>query len=186
MYIYKDIYLPMKKPVRPMHAINLEHLRSRYYFDDVVEVISQMGLHPLMMLQCNYNISLVHQFFSTLVLKGDDAQTLRWMSGPTPCESNFYRFAELLGYSFDGPNTTGQCLHAPGRPSKDKLYDLYEETGVVGTITGLLPLYDQLLRIFRATIAPSGGNNDAIRSALVNLLALAHDCPIDVMDYIFH
>jgi hypothetical protein len=59
MYIYKDIYAPMKKPVRPMHAIDLEHLRSRTYFADAVEVTDQMGLHPLMELQCNYNILLM-------------------------------------------------------------------------------------------------------------------------------
>ena len=104
MFIYKDIYVPMKKHVRPMHPIDLEHIRSRSYFDDAVEVTYQMGLHPLMVLQCNYNITLVQQFFSTLVLKGDDAHTMRWMSGPTPCESNFYMFAQLLGYSYDGPN----------------------------------------------------------------------------------
>jgi hypothetical protein len=67
---------------------------------------------------------------------------------------------------------------------------------MMNTITGLSSLYDHLLRIFRDTIAPSGGNNDAIHSALVYLLALAHDCAqdveeahdfkIDVIDYIFH
>jgi hypothetical protein len=85
------IYISMKKPMCPMHPIGLENVRSSSYFDDVVEVTYQMGLHPLMVLQCNYNITLVQQFCSILVIKGDDAQTMRWMSGPTPGESNFYR-----------------------------------------------------------------------------------------------
>jgi hypothetical protein len=50
---------------------------------------------------------------------------------------------------------------------------------VVGTITGLLPIYDQLLRIFHATISPSGGNNDVIRGALVDLLDLSFECAQD-------
>ena len=48
---------------------------------------------------------------------------------------------------------------------------------------------------FRDTIAPSGGNNDAIRASLVELLYFAHEmahdervgqhCNIDVMDFIY-
>jgi hypothetical protein len=66
----------------------------------------------------------------------------------------------------------------------------------VGTITGLLLLYDQLLRLFRDTIAPSGGNNDTIRTSLIDLLYHAHLCAsstdeyvdfqINVMDFIFN
>ena len=74
--------------------------------------------------------------------------------------------------------------------------DLYGPGGQIGKIEGLLPIYDQLVRIFRSNIAPSGGNNDAITSPLVNLLCLAKECienedpnrdfTVDVMDYIYH
>jgi hypothetical protein len=60
----------------------------------------------------------------------------------------------------------------------------------------LLPLYDQLVRIFIENIAPSGGNNDAIRTSLVDLLFLAHECAtssdpdedftLEEMDFIYH
>jgi hypothetical protein len=66
----------------------------------------------------------------------------------------------------------------------------------VGTITGLLPLYDQLQRLFRDTIAPRGGNNDAIRTSLIDFLYHAHLCAsstdelsdfqIDIMVFIFN
>jgi hypothetical protein len=52
------------------------------------------------------------------------------------------------------------------------------------------------VRIFRENIAPSGGNNDAIRGSLVDLLIYAHECAkstdpdadssLDVMDFIFN
>ncbi|KAK1683797.1 hypothetical protein QYE76_044645 [Lolium multiflorum] len=58
------------------------------------------------------------------------------------------------------------------------------------------PMRNQLLRFFRATISPSGGNNDALRGALVNLMHLSFRCArdtngdrdytIDVMDFIFN
>ncbi|KAK1643665.1 hypothetical protein QYE76_061470 [Lolium multiflorum] len=76
------------------------------------------------------------------------------------------------------------------------LYELYDETGAVGSTKGLLPIYGQLLRFFRATISPSGGNNDGIRGALVDLMHLSYQCAqdgdeesdftLDVMDFIFH
>jgi hypothetical protein len=61
---------------------------------------------------------------------------------------------------------------------------------------GLLPLYNILLRMFRESISPARGNQDAIRSALVELMYLSHRCymsedpnedfQLDVMHYIFN
>jgi hypothetical protein len=42
LFIYKDIYAPMKKPLRPMHPIDLEYLWSKPYFS--VDVIEKMVL----------------------------------------------------------------------------------------------------------------------------------------------
>jgi hypothetical protein len=44
-----------------------------------------------------------------------------------------------LGYAYDGDNPLGRRVHSPGtKPDKDKLYDLYDSTGVVGFINGLI------------------------------------------------
>ena len=191
LFIYKDIYEPKSK-VRPMQAIDVDLLSQNDHFEDAIWVTERMGLHKLMKVQCNFSIPLIQQFYATLSIKKDDDRTMQWMSGTSPCQASFHRFAELLGYPFEG----GHRLHGPQRTDKDVLYDLYTENGVVGTITGLLPIYDQLLRFFRATIAPSGGNNDALRGTLVDLLRLSCECAqdsdetkdftVDVMDYIFH
>ena len=52
------------------------------------------------------------------------------------------------------------------------------------------------MTLFRDNIAPSGGNNDAVRSSLINLLYFAYEVAhdnrpgmhnkLDVMDYIYH
>ena len=73
---------------------------------------------------------------------------------------------------------------------------MYAPKGIIGEKKGLLPLYDQLVTTLRFNIAPSGGNNDAITSPLVNLLCLAEKCinnrnptaafNVDVMDFIYH
>jgi hypothetical protein len=113
-------------------------------------------------------------------------------------QSNFYEFAQLLNYDFQGYSVpVGQRVHQHGvQPDKNCLAPLYTSKGKIGTIKGLLPLYNILLRMFRENISPSGGNRDAIRAALVELIFLSHRCfviidpnedfKLDVMHYIFN
>ena len=78
--------------------------------------------------------------------------------------------------------------------NKDLLEDLYFPGNPVGRVAGLLPLYAQLVLIFKDNIAPSGGNNDAVRTSMVNLLYYASQATadsragqhynLDVMDFI--
>ena len=67
-------------PVRPMQPINMDLLCGKPEFAEGVEVTEKLGLHLLMGLQCNYNITLLKQFYATLVIKGDDDRTMKCMS----------------------------------------------------------------------------------------------------------
>ncbi|KAK1646122.1 hypothetical protein QYE76_063927, partial [Lolium multiflorum] len=190
-FIYKDIYEPMKK-LRPMQAIDVDVLAVNNHFEDAIWVTGRMGLQDLMKIRCDYSPELVKQFFATLAIKKDVDRTMEWMSGSTHCSATLRRFAAILGV----PAEEGRRLHGPQRADKNALFDLYTSAGKVGTTKGLLPIYGQLLRFFRSTIAPSGGNNDAIRGSLVDLMHLSLRCArdeneehiytIDIMDYIFH
>lgn len=103
----------------------------------------------------------------------------------------------MLGYPFvEAERACGKRLHIHGYdPDKNQLAPLYADQSKVGTSAGLYSTYDILLRCFRENIAPSGGNRDAIRGALVELMHLAFLCNtsedpdedfrIDVMHYIF-
>ncbi|KAK1669690.1 hypothetical protein QYE76_057849 [Lolium multiflorum] len=160
IYIFKDIYEPMKK--------------------------------KLMKVQCDYSPDLMKQLYATLAFNKDEEHTIQRMSSSSPCEASFHRFVEILGYPFEG----GHRLHGSQKTDKDVLFHLYDQSRAVGTTSGLLPIYGQLLRFFRATIAPGGGNNDALRGTLVDLMHHAYECAqdgdeesdftLDVMDYIFH
>jgi hypothetical protein len=177
LYIYQDIFAPMSKPIRLMHPIDLGYLKSKEYFVLAVQVVERLGLIGLMTLQCDYDPQLILQFYATLAFTGDDDKTFKWMTGTHYCESSFTWFASLLGYPFDGPtNPIGHRIHTPLPVNKNLLCDLYRPKGIPGQVAGLLPLYDLLVRIFRENISPSGGNNDAIRSSLVDLLIFAHGC----------
>ncbi|KAK1662194.1 hypothetical protein QYE76_050353 [Lolium multiflorum] len=69
--------------------------------------------------------------------------------------------------------------------------------GILGVpAEGTASHLQSVARFFRATICPSGGNNDALRGALVDLMHLSFKCArdvdeernytLDVMDFIFH
>ncbi|KAK1646900.1 hypothetical protein QYE76_064705, partial [Lolium multiflorum] len=190
-FIYKDIYEPMKN-LRPMQAINVDILAINDHFEDAIWVAGRMGLLDIMKIQCDYSPDLVKQFFATLAIKKDEDRTMEWMTGSTHCSATLRQFAGYLGVPVDG----GRRLHGPQQTDKNALVHLYTSAGKIGQAKGLLPIYSQLLRFFRATICPSGGNNDALRGALVDLMHLSYKCArdvneerdytLDVMDFIFH
>ncbi|KAK1695105.1 hypothetical protein QYE76_011802 [Lolium multiflorum] len=190
-FIFKDIYEPMKN-LRPMQAIDVDILAINNHFEDAIWVAGKMGLHDIMKIQCDFSPDLVKQFFATLAIRKDEEHTMEWMTGSTHCSATLRQFAGYLGVPVDG----GRRLHGPQQTDKNALVHLYTSAGKIGQAKGLLPIYSQLLRFFRATICPSGGNNDALRGALVDLLHLSYKCArdvneerdytLDVMDFIFH
>ncbi|KAK1697702.1 hypothetical protein QYE76_014399 [Lolium multiflorum] len=190
-FIYKDVYEPMKN-LRPMQAIDVDILAENDHFEDAIWVAGRMGLLEIMKIQCDYSPDLVKQFFATLAIKKDEEHTMEWMTGSTHCSATLRQFAGILGVPVDG----GRRLHGPQQTDKNALVHLYTSAGKIGLAKGLLPIYSQLLRFFRATICPSGGNNDALRGALVDLMHLSYKCArdvteerdytLDVMDFIFH
>jgi hypothetical protein len=48
LYIYQDIFVPMKKLIRPMHPIDLTYVKSKEYFIPAVKVVEKLGLTGLM------------------------------------------------------------------------------------------------------------------------------------------
>ena len=177
-----------------MRPLDMAHLRKKTVFEVPLDITQKMGLHHLMSIQCHSHEYYVQQFFSTLAFKSDEAITMVWLIGEEECEANFYDFAEVLGYEFAGNNEVGKRVHELEHPDKTVLEDLFEFGQPINVTAGLLPLYGELVKIFRMNIAPSGGNNDAIRSSLINLLYFAYEVAndpnpgphnkLDVMDYI--
>jgi hypothetical protein len=199
--IMKEFYASLKKyQVCPQTVMDFSHFaKHNAYFEEAVWVSRKLGLHPLMKIQEYYNITLVHEFFATLVFADGKEIPVTWMTREDLCHSNFIDFTALLGYEFRGATTpSGIRMHVDGEYyKKKKLAPLYtgdDKKIVIGGTLGLSQWYNILLRMFRASIAPQAGNFDAIRGALVNLLAYSHEVyckgeitnvePLDVMDFI--
>ena len=181
-----------------MLPIKLTALSDKPSHAQAAHVIEQFGLVPLMETQCDFSPQLVMQFFSTLVIRESSvAKEMKWMSGTIYCESTFKKFGAVLGYKYREDPAVGHRMHDFERTNKNiVMKKMYGPKGIIGEKKGLLPLYDQLVTTLRFNIAPSGGNNDAITSPLVNLLCLAEKCinnrnptavfNVDVMDFIYH
>jgi hypothetical protein len=53
-------------------------------------------------IQCHYNEKIIQQFYATLAFEKNEALTFKWMTRDTIRQSNFYEFAKLLNYDFQG------------------------------------------------------------------------------------
>jgi hypothetical protein len=122
---------------------------------------------------------------------------MTWMNNNERRFSTFARFGQILGYPFCSHETpNGHRMHlSTFEYNKEKLALLSSHGSTPEETSNLFALYNILLCIFCANISPSGGNKDAIRNGLVNLLHFAYvtfeegetgaNKNIDVTHYIF-
>jgi hypothetical protein len=100
--IMKEFYATLKKyPIFPQTVMDFAHFTKHgAYFEEAMWVTRKLGLHPLMKIQENYNITLVLKFFATLVFGDGEKIPMTWMTREDLCHSNFIDFSTLLGYEF--------------------------------------------------------------------------------------
>ena len=160
-----------------MHPLIIAVAQEKQQLAEAMYVTKKMGLHHLMSLQCSYDSEVMKQFFSTLVICGDEYRTMKWMTRTTPMRTDFRVFASVLGYRFlSRDRASGHRIISQLKPNKDvALSPCTMDSGIVGTVASLLPLYAHLVGLFHDCITPSGGNNDSIHGHLVQLLAFSHE-----------
>jgi hypothetical protein len=59
LFIYKDIFVPMKKPIHSMEPIDIEFLKFKEYLSSAVKVVERLGLTWLITFQCLYDPQLI-------------------------------------------------------------------------------------------------------------------------------
>ena len=134
IYIYKDIYLHYTHPIRPMQPYRLRDIKAKASYAQAADVIEQMGMVPLIEKQCPYNVPLILQFFSTLVIETDHIKTMKWMTGRTQCTSSFARLSTLLGYAPYQSNLppNGYTMHTVQKFNKNIMKDMYGAGAIIG------------------------------------------------------
>jgi hypothetical protein len=103
-----------------MHPLDVDYMSAREYFNDAIWIYEELDLTKLLTIKCDYNAQWILQFYATLVIKGDDVKTMKWMTGTQMCTSNFVNFARVLGYTFyANVDESPHRIHAPSRPKKE-------------------------------------------------------------------
>ncbi|KAK1610252.1 hypothetical protein QYE76_033925 [Lolium multiflorum] len=192
--IFYEVYVPFKKGVAPQHAIDTAKMAATRYFEEAYALCGEFGLYPIMELNKDYDIGLIHQFYATVHFEQDEARTFRWMTHETLLEANLASFGDALGYPRSpGVNENGWRSHDSSfAQTKEVLEHLYiKGWGIPGKSADLLPTWDIMLRVYRETIGPKGGNLDELHLYEVDLMANSFARKgtgemLDVMDYIYN
>ncbi|KAK1628973.1 hypothetical protein QYE76_003288 [Lolium multiflorum] len=192
--IFYEVYVPFKKGVAPQHAIDTAKMAATRYFEEAYALCGEFGLYPIMELNKDYDIGLIHQFYATVHFEQDEARTFRWMTHETLLEANLASFGDALGYPRSpGVNENGWRSHDSSfAQTKEVLEHLYiKGWGIPGKSANLLPTWGIMLRVYRETIGPKGGNLDELHLYEVDLMANSFAKKgtgekLDVMDYIYN
>ncbi|KAK1698820.1 hypothetical protein QYE76_015517, partial [Lolium multiflorum] len=192
--IFYEIYIPFKKGVAPQHAIDTGKMAANKYFEEAYAMCGEFGLYPIMELNKDYDVGLIQQFYATVHFEQDEARTFRWMTHERLLESNLAKFGAALGYPrYPGVDANGwRCHDSSWAQTREVLEHLYiPGWGVPGKSADLLPTWDIMLRVYRETIGPKGGNLDELHLYEVDLMANSFAKKgtgekLDVMDYIYH
>ncbi|KAK1647072.1 hypothetical protein QYE76_064877 [Lolium multiflorum] len=192
--IFYEVYVPFKKGVAPQHAIDTAKMAASRYFQEAYAMCGEFGLYPIMELNKDYDIGLIQQFYATVHFEQDEARTFRWMTHERLLESNLAKFGSALGYPrYPGIDANGwRCHDSSFAQTREVLEYLYiKGWGIPGKSADLLPTWDIMLRVYRETIGPKGGNLDELHLYEVDLMANSFAKKgtgerLDVMDYIYH
>ncbi|KAK1607255.1 hypothetical protein QYE76_030928 [Lolium multiflorum] len=192
--IFYEVYVPFKKGVTPQHAIDTGKMAASKYFAEAYAMCGEFGLYPIMELTKEYDVEMIHQFYATVHFDTDEAKTFRWMSSDKLLESNLAKFGSALGYPrLPGVDANGwRCHDSSFSQPREVLEPLYiKGWGIPGKSADLLPTWDIMLRVYRETIGPKGGNLDELHLYEVDLMANSFAKrgtgeKLDVMDYIYN
>ncbi|KAK1649515.1 hypothetical protein QYE76_067320 [Lolium multiflorum] len=192
--IFYEIYVTFKKGIVTQHSIDTAKMAATRYFDEAYALCGEFGLYPIMELNKDYDVGLIQQFYATVHFEQDEARTFRWMTHETLLEANLASFGDALGYPRSPVvNANGWRSHDSSfAHTKEVLEPLYiKGWGVPGKSADFLPTWDIMLRVYRETIGPKGGNLDELHTYEVDLMANSHAKQgtgekLDVMDYIYN
>jgi hypothetical protein len=191
--IFNEVYPPNKVKVVDQRYINIDHLKKDAYFHEALGICEEFGLLPIMTFQCNYDPYLVTQFFATVYFHEDKARSITWMTRDEVLTTTWSNFGQILGYPIpencEDDRSSGWRFHEESNAStKDVLAPLYMPGQCkLGFTSGLQPVYDIMLRIYRETVAVRVGNVDEIHSFVIDLMLQTHlqkgqGKKMDVMD----
>ncbi|KAK1646189.1 hypothetical protein QYE76_063994 [Lolium multiflorum] len=166
--IFNEVYPPNKVKVVDQRYINIDHLKKDAYFHEALVYFHE-----------------------------DDARSITWMTRDEVLTTTWSTFGQILGYPLpencEDDRDSGWRFHGHSNAStKDVLEPLYMPGRCkLGFTSGLQPVYNIMLRIYRETVAVKVGNVDESHSFVIDLMLQTHlrkgkGVKMDVMDCLWN
>uniref|UniRef100_J3LWB7 Uncharacterized protein n=1 Tax=Oryza brachyantha TaxID=4533 RepID=J3LWB7_ORYBR len=157
-----------------------------------VNLCHQKNLDALMSLEHNWSEELTGQFYARAYFEdsddGSEEKVKRLMEG-LEYSITISQFASVLG--LDASNLSKIDLHLQPALSPKTIRKLYVDDSnklTLGTVKGLLPHFDLLLKMIKTTISPKSGDKLALTARYAALLwsMRTYAPPFSVMKYIWN
>jgi len=176
--VQKDVYFGhlVKKNVFKHQTIDLSYMRQQQVMTDLVDRFQQMGLANFLQHRCDWNETVIRQFYATLEINMVE-ETFRWTTGKRTYGATFAQFAEAneLDYNFI---TSEQSMNIVlENPLDENDYPMFYEPahlGIARTFGGTQGLRHHpavINKITRVTFMPKSGNKDKIRGHYWNVIS---------------
>uniref|UniRef100_J3MED2 Uncharacterized protein n=1 Tax=Oryza brachyantha TaxID=4533 RepID=J3MED2_ORYBR len=140
----------------------------------------------------NWSEKLIGQFYASAHFEDSDdgsEEKVRWLSEGIEYSITISQFASVLG--LDDSDLSKLDLHLQPALSQETLRRLYVDDSSkvrLGTVNGLLPHFDLLLKMIKTTVSPKSGDKSALTARHAALLwsMRASASPSNMMKYIWN
>jgi len=175
--VQKDAYFGhLVKNVFKHQTIDLGYMRSQQVMSDLVDKFEQMGLANFLQHKCDWNETVIRQFYATLEINMVE-ETFWWTTGKRIYYATFAQFAEANHLDYDFITSEQSVNVVLENPLDENDYPMYYEPAHLGIarsfggIQGLRHHPAVINKIVRVTFMPKSGNKDKIRGLYWNVIS---------------
>jgi len=131
--VQKDVYFGhlVKKNVFKHQTIDLGYMRQQQVMSDLVDRFQQMGLANFLQHRCDWNETVIRQFYATLEINMVE-ETFRWTTGKRTYYATFAQFAEANQLDYDFITSEQSVNVVLENPLDENDYPMYYEPANVG------------------------------------------------------
>jgi hypothetical protein len=176
--VQQDAYFGhlVKKTVFKHQTIDLGYMRSHPIMTDLVDRFEEMGLANFLQHRCDWNETVIRQFYATLEIDMV-AGIFRWSTGKRTYFATFAQFAAANQLDYDFITSEQSMNVILENPLDENDYPLYYEPahlGIARTFGGTQGLRHHpavINKIARVTFMPKSGNKDKVRGLYWNVIS---------------
>ena len=142
----------------------------------LVDRFEAMGLANFLQYRCDWNETVIHQFYATLEISMEE-ERIWWTTGKKTYYASFAQFAAANELDYDSITNEQSVNVVLENPLDENDYPMYYEPANVGIarsfggIHGLRHHPTVINKIARVTFMPKSGNKDKIRGLYWNVIS---------------